>query len=146
MRAYIRNDSGHAAAFDRPAVLLLDDDQRLLAQLAQSLDDAGYDCRCSHDLPSAVLCARQAAPNLIISGAQVHGSSGTILCERLLHDEGIDRVPLVFLSSHQGPDIIRRPGAGKGAYYLRKPFEVEVLLELMDQMLWSTETACVESR
>ncbi len=45
-------------------------------------------------------------------------------------------VPLMFISSSQRPDIIRRTHEAGGAYYLRKPFDPEVLIELVNKALW----------
>jgi CheY-like chemotaxis protein len=42
----------------------------------------------------------------------------------------------MFLSGAQIPDVIRRAHAAGGVYYLRKPFDPPVLLELVDKALW----------
>jgi hypothetical protein len=42
----------------------------------------------------------------------------------------------MFLSRTQVPDIIRRSQEAGGAYFLRKPFDPQVLLELVDKALW----------
>jgi hypothetical protein len=44
-------------------------------------------------------------------------------------------VPVMFLSGGQIPDIIRRHDSGGGAYYIRKPFDSNVLLQLVDRTL-----------
>ena len=41
----------------------------------------------------------------------------------------------MFLSGAQLPDIIRRSDAAGGIYCLRKPFDAQVLTELIDQAL-----------
>jgi len=50
-------------------------------------------------------------------------------------------VPVMFLSGAQIPDIIRRSHAAGGTYYLRKPFDPEVLLELIQKALWMPHLA-----
>jgi CheY-like chemotaxis protein len=45
--------------------------------------------------------------------------------------------PVMFLSGTQVPDIIRRTHGAGGTYYLRKPFDGMVLLELIDKALAS---------
>jgi hypothetical protein len=41
----------------------------------------------------------------------------------------------MFLSGGQIPDIIRRQDHLGGTYYIRKPFDPNVLLELVDKAL-----------
>jgi CheY-like chemotaxis protein len=47
----------------------------------------------------------------------------------------------MFLSGAQIPDIIRRSHAAGGTYYLRKPFDPEVLVELVQKALWMPHLA-----
>ena len=54
---------------------------------------------------------------------------------------GLAEVPLMFLSAAQSTDIIRRSGAGSGTYYLKKPVDAEVLLELVENVLREPRTA-----
>ena len=42
----------------------------------------------------------------------------------------------MFISSSQLPDIIRRSHDAGGAYYLRKPLDPEVLIDLVSKALW----------
>jgi hypothetical protein len=44
-------------------------------------------------------------------------------------------VPVMFFSGTQIPDIIRRSDSAGASYYLRKPCEAEVLLELIGKAL-----------
>ncbi|MCH8184218.1 MAG: response regulator, partial [Proteobacteria bacterium] len=64
------------------------------------------------------------------------GHSGLELCEQLKRREALRDVPIMFLSGAQIPDIIRRSHAVGGVYYLRKPFDPEVLTDLVDKALW----------
>jgi hypothetical protein len=40
----------------------------------------------------------------------------------------------MFLSAMQSPDIIRRADSHGGTYYLRKPFDAPVFVELVEKM------------
>jgi DNA-binding NarL/FixJ family response regulator len=48
----------------------------------------------------------------------------------------MEDVPVMFISASQLPDIVRRSHEAGGAYYLRKPLDPEVLVELIDKALW----------
>lgn len=120
----------------QPLVLLIDDEPRVLGDLVGVLTAAGYACRCCHTAASALEFARTAAPDLIISDINLNGQSGLELCEQIKEDVGLRSIPVMFLSGAQIPDIIRRSHAAGGTYYLRKPFDPHVLVELVDKALW----------
>jgi len=75
-------------------------------------------------------------PELIISDINLHGHSGLEMCEELKSHAELSDVPVMFLSGAQIPDIIRRSHAVGGTYYLRKPFDPEVLVELVHKALY----------
>lgn len=123
--------------FERHATLLLiDDEPEVLASLTGVLAGAGYTCHTASCPEDASRLARSLVPDLIISDINLGGHSGLTLCEELKRAACLDSVPLMFLSGAQIPDIIRRSHAAGGTYYLRKPFDPNVLLELVEKALW----------
>src|SRR5206468_984138 len=125
----------------KPQILLVDDDPDAVEQLNGILTAAGYGCHCSRDCVQAVELVRDVTPDLIVADIHLAGQNGVTLCERLRRDAGLSDVPIMFLSAAQIPDIIRRPHATGGTYYLRKPVDPEVLLELVDKALWMPQLA-----
>jgi len=116
-------------------ILVVEDEPEVLDNVATVLDAAGYSCHCCATAEAAVALARSKAPDLILSDISLSGTSGLELCERIKEDPTLAHVPVMFLSGAQIPDIIRRSHAVGGAYYLRKPFDPEVLVELVDTAL-----------
>ncbi len=112
-------------------ILALDDELEVLEQLATVLGTAGYTCRCAQNAIAAVQLMREATPHLIIADINLSGKSGLAICEKLTHEAGLEHVPVMFLSAAQVPDVIRRAHADGGTYYLRKPLDAKVLLELV---------------
>ncbi|HEV3418369.1 MAG TPA: response regulator [Pirellulales bacterium] len=123
-------------AQDKAVILVIDDDPDIIAGLAMVLSAGGYISNCCRDAEGAVECVRKTTPDLVISDINLGGQSGLQLCERLKREEGLFDVPFMFLSGAQIPDIIRRSHEAGGTYYLRKPFDPQVLLELVDKALW----------
>jgi CheY-like chemotaxis protein len=121
---------------DKANVLVIDDDADIVAGLAKALSSAGYVAHCCNDAEGAIECIRRVMPDLVISDINLGGSNGLQLCERLKKEEGLGDVPFMFLSGAQIPDIIRRSHEVGATYYLRKPFDHNVLLELVDKALW----------
>jgi len=116
-------------------ILAINDEADVLVQISNTLSGAGYSCRCARDAQSAGEAVREAMPDLIISDVNLAGHSGLTLCEQLKQRADIGDVPVMFLSAAQVPDIIRRSHTAGGTYYLRKPFDAEVLLQLIEQVL-----------
>ncbi len=117
----------------RLTILAIDGQEEVLSQIASVASGAGFHCHCVHDARGAHEAMRHEAPDLIISDVNLDGRSGATVCEKLKHDSGLNAVPVMYLSSGQGPDIIRRAHADGGSYYLRKPFDSRVLLQLIEK-------------
>ena len=119
----------------KPLILVVDDETEVLDEVASVLTGAGFDCRCCTTAEAAMAIAESNPPDLIISDTNLQGHSGLEMCERIKEKEAPREASVMFLSSVQVPDIIRRSHAVGPAYYLRKPFDSEVLLELVDKAL-----------
>jgi len=120
----------------QPLILVIDDEADVLGEVATVLARAGYVCHCCNNAEDALRFAETNTPDLILSDINLEGHSGLEMCEELKNRNNLKDVPVMFLSGAQIPDIIRRSHDVGGAYYLRKPFDPEVMLELVDKALW----------
>ncbi len=118
------------------SILLIDDEPDMLDEVSAALTQTGYICRCCQEPRAAVMMARQLMPDLIVSDINLGNASGLELCEEIKKVDGLADVPVIFLSGAQIPDVVKRSRAAGGTYYLRKPFDPEVLTELVDKALW----------
>jgi len=123
-------------ARDKAIILIVDSDPVLLTGSAAVLHTAGYECHCARDTQAALKAARTLPLDLIICDVLLGSESGLDLCRHIRKQPGCVDVPVMFVSSQQLPDIIRRSYEAGGAYYLRKPFDPEVLIELVSKALW----------
>jgi DNA-binding response OmpR family regulator len=120
-----------------PAVILvIDSDPITMTGLAAVLGMSGYECHCARGAEAALKAARTLPLDLILCDVNLGGESGVDLCRELRAQPGLDDVPLMFMTAGQGADIARRSTEAGAAYYLRKPFDPEVLLELVGKALW----------
>ncbi len=129
-----------AKATEKAVVLLIEHNPEDTATVAKLLASAGYISHCCRDAQAALDSSRENPPNLIIADANLAGASGLRLCELIKQQPRMADVPLMFLSANQVPDIIRRSHQGGCAYHVRKPFDPQVLLELIDKALWAPRT------
>ncbi|MCA9119620.1 MAG: response regulator [Planctomycetaceae bacterium] len=121
---------------DPAVILVIDGDPLTLTGVAAVLDMAGYECHCARDAEAATKAARTLPIDLIICDVNLEGESGLDLVQELRESHGQEDVPVLFVSSAQMPDIIRRTHDAGGTYYLRKPFDPDVLIELVGKALW----------
>src|SRR5205085_4215197 len=117
-------------------ILLVDDDPTALAAATTALDSAGHIVYQARDRISALRIARSQALDLVICDVNVGGDSGLELSRELRRLPGMQDVPVMFVSRTQLPDIVRRSHEAGAAYYLRKPLDPEVLVDLVGKALW----------
>ena len=120
-----------------PAVILVvDEDALAMTGTAATLNMVGYECHCARDAEAALKAARALSLDLVICDVKLQGESGLELCLELRQEPGNEDVPVLYVSDSQATDIIRRSHDAGGAYYLRKPFDPDVLIELVGKALW----------
>ena len=117
-------------------VILVDDDPDLLDVLFRVLTKAGYTCHCAQYEEAALKLAREVDADLVIADINLAGTSGLVLCERIKQELGLRDLPVIFLSGAQISDAVTRAHAVGGMYYLRKPFDTDVLLEIVSKSMW----------
>ncbi len=121
---------------NQAVILIVDSDPLTLTAVAAVLDMQGYECHCARDPVAARKAAAELPLDLILCDVNLQGASGLELCRELRKLPGLEDVPLMFVSASQLPDIVRRAHDAGGAYYLRKPFDPDVLIELVNKALW----------
>jgi DNA-binding response OmpR family regulator len=114
-------------------ILAIDDHPDVLGEITRILHRVGYECLRALDLGEAATLASRTVPDLIVADAHLMGRHGLSTCEQLRRLLKLEDVPVMFLSSAQSPDIIRRAGTGGGSYSLRKPFDAPVFVELVER-------------
>jgi len=120
----------------KSVILVIDDEPEVLREVSAVLTEAGHTCHCCATAEAAEASVESTSPDLIVCDINLSGESGLVLCEKLKQQPSMSNVPMMFLSGAQIPDIIRRSHAAGGTYYLRKPFDPSVLVELVDKALW----------
>ncbi len=129
---------------NKAVILIVDSDPLTLTATSAALYMVGYECHGAADSEAALKAARRLSLDLVICDVHVQGESGLMLCGEIKRQDGMADVPIMFVSANQLPDIIRRAYDTGGAYFLRKPFDPRVMLELVEKALWMPHL--VESR
>ena len=121
-------------------VLIVDDEQDLVATLEYNLDREGYRTRSAFSGQTALEEAqRTPLPDLVILDLMLPDLPGTEVCRRLRSNPQTSSIPVVMLTA-KGEEIDRVVGFEIGADdYVSKPFSVRELLLRIRAVLRRTQ-------
>jgi len=112
-------------------ILVVEDSATQAMQLKYSLEQDGYSVRVSGSGKEGLAAVRMHKPNLIVSDVIMPGMNGYELCHAIKHDQALNDIPVILLTSLSDQrDIIKGIGAGAD-YYVIKPFEEVHLLAMV---------------
>ncbi len=86
-------------------ILLVDDEPDLMELYTDVLEVMGYQVVQAHDGVEALEKARQQRPDLVVTDWMMPRLDGVELCGRLLHEPGLEGIPIILHSSRRAPRI-----------------------------------------
>jgi len=116
-------------------VLIVDDDQSQVDVLCRRLESQGFKTLGAADGRSGLAMARTTQPDLIVLDLRLPDVDGLSVCEVLADSPSTSGIPVIILSGMERPDIIRRSRAAGCSYYVRKPYDPNALLILIEQAI-----------
>jgi CheY-like chemotaxis protein len=116
-------------------ILVVDDEECVVALLAEVLSDAGYEVRVASNGASALTAVQKYAPALILLDNMMPGKSG-IEVARSLRQQGYDDLPVIMMSAATPEEQLRAAGATD---YLTKPFDLDDVLDCVGRYVGSTQ-------
>jgi two-component system response regulator MprA len=117
---------------DRPHVLVVDDDARIVAALKRALHYEGCSVDVALDGPEALARAASRPPDLVVLDIMLPGIDGMEVCRRL---RAADDVPILMLTARDAT-AERVRGLDSGADdYVVKPFAYEELMARVRALL-----------
>lgn len=125
-----------AARYARPqTILIIDDDDAMVDVLSQRLSRQGYEIVVAASGDEGLAIARDRRPNLVLLDLRLPDADGFSVCQQLGDDSGTCTIPVIILSGMERPDIIRRSRAAGCQYYVRKPYDPNALLILVQHAI-----------
>ena len=115
------------------SILVVDTDDDSRRHIQEVLTSDGYGCRVADSAIAALREVDENAPSLLVCDVDLGEESGLDLYRQI--KETID-CPVVFLSGSRLPETVQHARRAGGTYFLSKPFDPTVLLELVDKALW----------
>jgi CheY-like chemotaxis protein len=117
-------------------LLIIDDEQDLLDALAAILSDVGYQVEAVSSAKTALEILHssdKSVPDLIIADVVMPDMTGVQLFEVVRSSPELCGIPFLFVSAFVSPEIKALVAEQKGADVLGKPFEVEELLQAIEE-------------
>ncbi len=117
-------------------ILIVDADELSLALIRASLETQDYSVFSAFNCGQALNVAAKESLDLVICDCDMRANTG-VTVETLVHSVPANcDVPFLFMSSTQESDVISRPSKDRNVFFIRKPFDHEAFLELVEYAMW----------
>ena len=117
-------------------ILVVDDDVELVELITDVLDrDGRFEVRSVNNGFDAGMMVKDYKPDLIVLDVMLPDINGKEVCQRVRSDKAMDSVQIICISGmveEDKVDGLRQAGAND---FMRKPFEVDRLIERICQLL-----------
>ena len=118
-----------------PTILIVDDDDALAEVLALRLQKQGFETVTVSTGGQGLQRAKIQRPALIVLDLRLPDADGFEICQQLADSPDTCAIPVIILSGLEQPDILRRCRAAGCQFFVRKPYDPNVLLMLIRQSL-----------
>jgi CheY-like chemotaxis protein len=112
---------------ERPLILVIDDSRTIRKMVECHLSQAGCRVALAADAEQGLEMARSLLPQLILLDHQLPGTTGDVVCRRLLEAEATAKVPVVVSSSLRNRAFSRYTEFPNVVDQIPKPFTPELL-------------------
>lgn len=121
-------------------ILIVEDDATLADVLALRLERVGYQPLLANSGNQGLELARTQRPHLVLLDLNLPDVDGLRICESLADHPQTCSIPVIILSGMERPDIVRSSRAAGCHYFMRKPYDPNALLILIQHAISETES------
>jgi len=120
----------------RRKVLLVDDEVEIVEMLQKALDDDGrFEYKVAANGFDAGMMVKEYRPDLIVLDVMLPDINGKEVCLRVRQDSTLEDVRIICISGMVEEDKIQELKLAGADEFVRKPFDVDDLIEKMCQQL-----------
>lgn len=116
-------------------ILIVDDDADQAQCLAHRLERQGFLTTVAHRGLLALSVAQTDRPDLVLLDLHLPDLDGLEVCRDLSDSPLTSDIPVIMVSGTDRPDIVRRARCSGCVYFLRKPYDPNALLGLVQLAL-----------
>jgi len=127
---------------DKPAILIVEDDELLRELLLNVLSGEGYQVQCANDGAQALSELRTTRFQLMLLDVWLPDMSGLEVLAEVSKQPGSLRV--IVMTSDKTPETLLRAIRERAFDYIAKPFEVSAILELAQSTLNSSDVPDIQ--
>jgi FixJ family two-component response regulator len=111
-------------------IAVIDDDQSFRVALVESLSSLGYECSGYASAEDYVGNSADTSFNCVVTDIHMPGMSGIDLMKRLAAQGST--TPVVLITARSDSNLEAKAAAAGAAYLLRKPFEINHLVQCIE--------------
>ena len=119
----------------RIKILIIDDDADQAEVLAYRLRHQGFEVKHSVSAQRGARLAQEWLPDTILLDIRMPDGNGLDLCGQLSDDPVTAMIPVVLVSGAEMPQLVRKARSAGSRFFVRKPYDPNVLLLLIQQTL-----------
>ncbi len=116
-------------------LLIVDDESELVEMLSLRLEANDYQVISASDGQDGLDKARSELPDLIILDVMLPKIDGYKVCRMLKFDEKYKQIPVILFTARTQASDIKLGGDVEEDAYITKPFEPDILLDKVAQLL-----------
>jgi excisionase family DNA binding protein len=117
-------------------ILVVDDDEDLVELIVDQLQrDGRFDVRSVNNGFGAGMQIKEFRPDLVVLDVMLPDINGMEVCRLVRGDKTMDEVRIICISGMVEPDRIQQLKDSGANEFMKKPFDVEVLVERVCQLL-----------
>jgi excisionase family DNA binding protein len=117
-------------------ILVVDDDEDLVEMITDVLNrDGRFEVRTVNNGFDAGMMVREYQPDLIVLDVMLPDINGKEVCQRVRSDKAMDQVKIICISGMVEDDKVHELTAAGANDFMRKPFEVDRLVDRICSLL-----------
>lgn len=122
------------------SVLIIDDDQSLVAAVKEGLETLGFRVAAAYDALQGVLQAHQGKPDIIMLDFNMPAGGGSGVYDRLRASTDTAATPIVFLTGATVEEVKKTIRSTPNTFFLKKPISVSQLRKVLDKIIAARES------
>ncbi len=122
-----------------PTIMIVDDDDDIRIMMSRALSEDGYVITQAASAAEAERKAVAELPDLILLDLNMPRTNGMTALWNIRRHQEIADVPIVIVTAHDAFDLRAEAAAAGCKGYLRKPFEVDELRDIVRSIIEDSE-------
>lgn len=121
---------------EKQSLLVVDDNEEIRNYIVRIFQDS-YNIYEAESAEAALIIINKHLPDIVITDVVMGGMSGVELCSKIKEDPALSYIPVILLTSSSSAEIKLKGIEGGADDYITKPFDKEILIARVTNLLKS---------